>query len=204
VVLALAAAIVVPMFLESDPKPLGKDVQIDIPPVDSSRFVSRLTPKDAAPAPLAPQPPPAPAAAEAPVEPPPAHTADKAAEPPAAGAEPPAIKAAGAGAETKSAAAGPTQSAEAKPASAKPAPTPASGGENYVVQLAAYAEPATAHALERKLKMGGFPAYTETLKTSHGDQTRVRVGPYATRDAAEGQRAKLKDAGQNGMVAPLH
>src|SRR5438128_844880 len=49
VVLALAAAVILPMFLESDPKPLGKDVQIDIPPVDNSRFVSRLTPREAQP-----------------------------------------------------------------------------------------------------------------------------------------------------------
>ena len=65
-------------------------------------------------------------------------------------------------------------------------------------------EPGAVHALERRLKTGGFPAYTETLKTSHGALTRVRVGPFPTREAAEGERAKLKDAGENGMVTPLH
>ncbi|MEO7762163.1 MAG: SPOR domain-containing protein [Casimicrobiaceae bacterium] len=46
VVLALVAAVVVPMFLESDPKPLGPDVQIQIPAVDDAKFQNRLTPPD--------------------------------------------------------------------------------------------------------------------------------------------------------------
>ncbi|MEO8134090.1 MAG: SPOR domain-containing protein [Betaproteobacteria bacterium] len=44
VVLALAAAVVLPMFLESDPKPLGTDVQIQIPAMDDGKFQNRLTP----------------------------------------------------------------------------------------------------------------------------------------------------------------
>jgi DedD protein len=42
VILALAAAVVVPMLLESDPKPLGEDVSVKIPPVDEGKFVNRL------------------------------------------------------------------------------------------------------------------------------------------------------------------
>jgi DedD protein len=42
IVLALAAAVIVPMLLESDPKPLGEDVSIKIPPVDDGKFVNRL------------------------------------------------------------------------------------------------------------------------------------------------------------------
>jgi DedD protein len=42
IVLALAAAVLVPMLLESDPKPLGEDVSVKIPPVDDSKFVSKL------------------------------------------------------------------------------------------------------------------------------------------------------------------
>jgi DedD protein len=43
VVLALAAAIVVPLLLEKEPKPLGDEVSVQIPPVDEGRFVNRLT-----------------------------------------------------------------------------------------------------------------------------------------------------------------
>ncbi|MEO8675510.1 MAG: SPOR domain-containing protein [Casimicrobiaceae bacterium] len=43
VVLALAAAVILPMLLEKDPKPLGDDVSVQIPPIDEGRFVNRLT-----------------------------------------------------------------------------------------------------------------------------------------------------------------
>ena len=42
VVLALAAAVIVPMLLESEPRPLGEDVAVKIPPVDDGKFVNRL------------------------------------------------------------------------------------------------------------------------------------------------------------------
>src|SRR6266536_1358015 len=44
IVLALAAAVALPLLLENEPKPLGDDVSIQIPPVDSGRFVNPLSP----------------------------------------------------------------------------------------------------------------------------------------------------------------
>jgi DedD protein len=44
VVLALAAAVALPLLLENEPKPLGDDVSIQIPPVDSGKFVNPLSP----------------------------------------------------------------------------------------------------------------------------------------------------------------
>ena len=49
IVLALAAAVFVPMLLESDPKPLGEDVSVRIPPVDDGKFVNRLNDASKAP-----------------------------------------------------------------------------------------------------------------------------------------------------------
>jgi len=43
IVLALAAAIILPLLLEREPKPLGDDVSVKIPPVDEGKFVNRLT-----------------------------------------------------------------------------------------------------------------------------------------------------------------
>ena len=43
-VLALAAAVALPLLLENEPKPLGDDVSIQIPPVDSGKFVNPLSP----------------------------------------------------------------------------------------------------------------------------------------------------------------
>jgi len=45
IVLALAAAVFVPMLLESEPKPLGEDVSVRIPPVDDGKFVNKLAEK---------------------------------------------------------------------------------------------------------------------------------------------------------------
>ena len=45
IVLALAAAIILPMLLEKEPRPLGDDVSVQIPPVDEGRFINRLTGK---------------------------------------------------------------------------------------------------------------------------------------------------------------
>ncbi len=43
IVLALAAAVILPLLLEKEPKPLGDDVSVQIPPIDESKFVNRLT-----------------------------------------------------------------------------------------------------------------------------------------------------------------
>ena len=77
IVLALVAAVVVPMLLESEPRPLGEDVSVRIPPVDEGKYVSKIaegrTKQDAAkpaPATRAPAPAaPAPAASVAPAVP---------------------------------------------------------------------------------------------------------------------------------------
>jgi DedD protein len=43
IVLALAAAVILPMLLEQEPRPLGDDVSVRIPPVDESKFINKLT-----------------------------------------------------------------------------------------------------------------------------------------------------------------
>jgi DedD protein len=45
VVLALGAAIVLPLLLEKEPRPLGGEVSVQIPPIDEGKFVNRLTGK---------------------------------------------------------------------------------------------------------------------------------------------------------------
>ena len=48
----------------------------------------------------------------------------------------------------------------------------------------------------------GFKAYTETLKIDNNEVTRVRIGPFMTRSAAENELKKLKKIGLDGVVAP--
>jgi DedD protein len=229
IVLALVAAVVVPMLLESDPKPLGEDVSVRIPPVDEGKFVNRLgdvpgrksladaeksvlTPgtRPSAPAETKAVPPaPAPAAAPPPAAAPvPAET--KAAAPaapptPAKTAETKAAETKAAetkAAETKTAAPAPAKAADASapPAATPKADAPKEGG--YVVQLAAFSDDKGANALAGKLKRSGYPAYTETLTTTRGTLWRVRVGPFPSRDAAAQSRDRLKGEGHAGIVVP--
>jgi DedD protein len=223
VVLALAAAVFVPMLLESDERPLGDDVSVRIPPVDQGKFVNRLNapagmpPAAPRPAPsksdagaaaapthdVASTPAPQPAASGA-IAAPPAAPAGDAGKAPAPAANPATSPAnADASSPAKGASAAKPVATSAKPGADSPARTVAAkaAASGYVVQLAAFADDKGANALANRLKKSGHPAFTEPVTTSHGTLWRVRVGPYATRDEANTARDKLKREGQNGIVA---
>jgi len=220
IVLALGAAVIVPMLLESDPKPLGDDVAVKIPPVDDGKFVNQLSgPQGKSEAPSAPakdarkETPPQPdspaqksvaEAEKAVVAPPPkiskydtAISADKITTP---AAPPPTFAAPIATAPETFAAKSEAKSPSVAPPDSVTASAQAMR-EGFAVQLAAYSDDKGANALASRLKRSGYPAYTEPLKTSRGTLWRVRVGPYPSRDAATGIRDKLKAEGQSGIVA---
>ena len=62
----------------------------------------------------------------------------------------------------------------------------------FVVPVGAYAEP---EGVVAKLKAAKIPYYTEPVATSQGTVTRVRAGPYASRDAAERALKQIKALG---------
>jgi DedD protein len=75
-------------------------------------------------------------------------------------------------------------------AAVTPAPTPApkaapapaaSAKEGFAIQVGAFADESKAQQLKEKLASSNLSAYTE----SAGSLTRIRVGPFTTRDAAE-------------------
>ena len=69
----------------------------------------------------------------------------------------------------------------------------------FVVPVGAYAEP---EGVVAKLKAAKIPYYTEPVATSQGMVTRVRAGPYASRDAAERALKQIKALGfKPGSVA---
>jgi DedD protein len=219
IVLALVAAVVVPMLLESDPRPLGEDISVRIPPVDDGKFVSKLNAPKSAPvqAPV-PAPAEAPVAGSAPATPPAVPEAPRKSlaeaersvlgpgkavvpEPkaPAAAAAPPK------GEAPKTAVASPAPRAETKaePPKVAPAAAPANAvpaKDAHVVQLGAFTDDKGANALAGRLAKAGYPAYVEPVATSRGPIWRVRVGPYATRDAAVQARDRLKLDGHAGIV----
>jgi DedD protein len=55
----------------------------------------------------------------------------------------------------------------------------------------------------KRAKSLKFPAYTELIDVTNGKVTRVRVGPYDTKQAAETARAKLVQAGFEAKVLTL-
>lgn len=220
IVIALAAATLLPLLLEQEQKPLGDDVSVQIPPVDSGRFVSRLTPepaKDPAPearpdagsiksstevsAPVAvPVPVPRPAdATERPASAADAGaTADTKADPKADAT--PANPALSSAATLAAPAASDSQAAGTPPADPVAG---ASRTEGYVVQLGAFTDKYGANALAGKLKKQGYPAFTEPVETRRGTLWRVRAGGYPTRPAAVEARNKLKADGHDGVVTAV-
>jgi DedD protein len=53
-----------------------------------------------------------------------------------------------------------------------------------------------------KVKELGLPAYTEKVETPQGPRTRVRAGPFPSREAATKAQERIKIIGVSGPVAP--
>lgn len=100
--------------------------------------------------------------------------------------------------------------AEKKPAPAAPpegkspekkAPAPASGtGGEYTIQVAAFKSFKDAVTQTAVLDEKGFTAMRTSKKIDGVTWYRVRVGAFATRDAAHRYLEKLNQAGINGMI----
>jgi DedD protein len=71
------------------------------------------------------------------------------------------------------------------------------------LQVGAYANPESAKTMAARARKAGVRAYTETIQTAEGARTRVRIGPFADREAAERSRGKLKLVGIDSTVVSL-
>lgn len=124
---------------------------------------------------------------------PPAPAAEKKTEIPPAGAEPSPAKTADAPASPP---AQPAVNTEAERAQA------ALNDQTWVVTLDAFSEAKNVRQLRAKLSAAGVKSYTEPVKTAKGELTRVRAGPFASKEAAEKARAQLDAMGlKPGAVA---
>ena len=183
IVLVTAVAVVLPMVLDSEPRPVSQNVNIQIPSPDAGEYKPR--------------------AAVAP--PPPADKAAKAAAEPAAKSNAPVTAPKPDSTSTASITEPPKPAdAAVKGGAAKaPAKDRAAAAEGaFVVQVAALADAAKAKQLEKQMAGAGVKTYTEVVTTQSGEVTRVRAGPYPTREAAEKARTQLKKAGLDGKVVP--
>jgi DedD protein len=103
-------------------------------------------------------------------------------------------------AKTETKAAAKTESAKTKDSVKEPPKAATTGG--FVIQVAALSDTAKARELQAKIAGSGLKAYTEVVQTSKGPVTRVRVGPFNTREAAEKARPQLQKLQLDGKVVP--
>ena len=206
IAIAGLAAVVLPMVMDEEPKQQVQDVQIRIPGQEQTPFPAQVAKPRAAPASaeVAPV-----SGAEVPANRPAEKAADKVAEKANdKSVEKPAEKAV----EKK------TEKAPEKVADKhadKPLPKaaekatdkPAKANENkahdngqYLILIGAFANPANVKVLQSKIGELGIKVITEPLDSPEGKKTRVRAGPFASREAAEKALEKMKRIGVGGVV----
>lgn len=176
--LLLLVAIVVPMVLDPEPKPVSDNIAIDIPS-EKTPFTPRLAL------------PPVPSPENVPVAPPPEVTPA-----PEKSEESSAKAADGKKAEEQRARALLDGKTNAKPAAGEK-------GARFAVQAAAPASETAARDLAERLKKSGLAPYTEKVETKQGARYRVRLGPYVSRDEADGVRTRLKAQGISANLITL-
>jgi DedD protein len=200
IALVTFVVIILPLLLDKEPGPAGPSLDVQIPKPGSGGFASRVGTPAGQP-PVAPVP-------EKKVEASPARS-----ELSAAKAEPHSNKA-----ELSAVKTGPSAvKAEPSPAVVdKAAEVPALAAdkaeqeralaalrdEAWVVSLDAFSDAKNVKQLRTKLSAAGLKSYTEPVKTSKGELTRVRAGPFASKEAAEKARTQLEAMGlKPGAVA---
>jgi DedD protein len=179
VVLLGIGVIAFPLLFETQPRPIPVDIPIQIPSRESAAplVLPPAQPSPAASLPAA-APAPAPKAAAAPAVPAPAAVEPARVEPAPAPKAPPA---------------------KAEPAPPKTAEAPG----RFVVQVGAFAEASAVREARAKVEKLGLVTYTQQVETASGPRTRVRLGPFATREEADQAAAKVKAAGLPGAVLAL-
>jgi len=221
IALVLAAVIILPMVLDSQPVPVADNIPIKVPERNTPFQPQVSEPQVAAPE--------TPAPAAAPTEPSSVPTPPPVTSVPApiaaAPAQPPASQPAAPPAATPKPAA-PAPKPEPKPATppkpdtrsddgaralallegraapAAPAPKPAAKG-NFVLQIAAYTTSEDAQSRRSKLHQAGVTnAFVEQATIGGKQQYRLRVGPFPSREAAQAAQARLRTLGyDNGFIA---
>jgi DedD protein len=208
-VLLLIAIILVPIFLEREPPPLPDNVEVKIPPVEGTKFDPKLPDRKAAPTevPSITEPTGAQASAGNAIGNSGNVAQPQLPSPPVTGQE--AVKAKESIVAKDSAIAAKKEAIPPKAEPAKPNATPAAAPA-----APAASNPEKPATRSGQLVVAGFsgfdkakalkmPAYTEQITVSNGTVTRVRVGPYDGKPAAEKARAKLAQAGLEAKVITL-
>jgi DedD protein len=229
IALVLAAVVVLPMVLDTHPKPAADDIAINIPrqaktadvtPAASSartadgvaQLAPDVTPAEDGAAASMPGAASAMAASSAPALPQAASApgkllaASSASHTPASvvagrGASATASTAASraAGVSSDESAGTAAQTTQAASVAASSAVKSKSVTSHFVVSVGAFHSDASAHSWLAKLKAAGVPAYLDTRRQADGS-LHLWAGPFSDRAAAEAAVKKVRDAGLNAQT----
>jgi DedD protein len=209
-------AVILPLVMDHEPRQAIQDVEIRIPGQDEKPFVPKfaVSPVEKPPVRSATEPPqPATVAPQADIvvdTPPTARVIEIVKDKPADKAEDkPAEKS-----PEKSSAkpekpvekpADKSGDAEAKRAAAiltgQAATAPVAKSGEYLILIGAFSNDANVKNLKKKLNEEGIRSFTEPLDTPQGKKTRVRAGPFPSREAAEKALEKMRKIGVSGVVS---
>jgi DedD protein len=194
IALVLFVVVVLPIVLDQEPRPVPRDLSVQIPSQEAGRFDTRVLPPLRSPpampekgetaqsAKVAPERKSEAERSESKPEPKPAESADKS----------------GPRVMTKDVARAPAKAGAGDGRRAQAL----LNDEAYVVPLGAFANADNAKNVQDKAASAGFKSYAEKIQGPQGEQTRVRAGPFQSKDAAEKARDKLKSLGLTvGQVA---
>lgn len=71
------------------------------------------------------------------------------------------------------------------------------------MQVGAYADEAKVREVRTQLEGMGLKTYTQEVDTPQGKRTRVRIGPFSSREEADRAAARVKAAGLPMVVLTL-
>lgn len=180
IALVTVIAVVLPWVLEHEPRPSEEPISVQIPSRDTP-FEPRLVPgKEASPEPSATQ-----------------EVAPSGSRSDTLQAEQDKVLSAPEKPTSRD-----RSAASAEPKKAVGKPESSEKQQQFVVQIAALADADKASGIQQQLTAKGLRAYTEKVTTASGQVTRVRIGPFPSREAAEKERTRLKTLGFEGNVSP--
>jgi len=220
VALVLAAVVGLPMILDSEPKPLGDDIAIQIPSKDKPLAVGSTLEEAPAPPSIAAQVTLSPQeeivedvavpatlqAASTPTHNEVTNTAPTAPVANTESTQPTKPNAVRTDVKTNTARASSIDETARAQALLEGKPDPAKSAEKkggkFIIQVAALASRDKVNELQIKLQNAGIKSYTQKVATQSGDRTRIRVGPFSSKEEAEKVRMKIVKLGLNGTLMP--
>ena len=207
------AAVVLPMVMDEEPKQQIQELQIRIPSQDQPPLKSARLSPPSEPAPDAPPPSPEEMPSAVPAEKPQQSPVEKKAEKLPAAPKPvekppveklpvekPPEKLVGKPSNNESEAQRAAAILAGKTTETRPSAT-AEGKGQFIIQIGAFTNPANVKQLQTKIGEMGIKVFTEPLESAGVTKTRVRAGPFPSREAAEKALEKIKRIGVNGVIA---